>query len=199
MPHEVDNPQFWDQKYINKEDMWELQAPAPPLKSFLEQNNLPRGKVAVLGCGRGHDAELFAKHGHETWGFDFSETAIRDAKKLYSESTGIHFEQRDVFTLGKDYKSFFDVVWEYTCFCAIDPSRRNEYVTVVKNIHKPNGKFIALFYPVRDGEGGPPFPTTLSEIDRLFSSVFTTISFTPAENSIERRKGFEHFFHAVLK
>mgnify|MGYP001616962191 CR=1 FL=1 len=32
-----------------------------------------RGRVAVLGCGRGHDARAFAARGHEVIGYDFAE------------------------------------------------------------------------------------------------------------------------------
>ena len=40
------------------------------------------------------------------------------------------------------YPSFFDIVLEYTCYCAIDPIRRTDYVNIVDRILKHNGKFI---------------------------------------------------------
>src|SRR5207244_655289 len=79
------------------------------------------------------------------------------------------FEQRDIFTLGRDYANAFDGVWEYTCFCAIDPARRAEYVRTMAVIVRPGGWLLACFYPIRRGGGGPPFPMARSEVRRLFA------------------------------
>jgi methyl halide transferase len=38
--------------------------------------------MAVLGCGRGYDALLFASHGFEVVGFDFAPMAIAQAHSL---------------------------------------------------------------------------------------------------------------------
>jgi hypothetical protein len=42
----------------------------------------PRGRVAVPGCGRGHDARFLASHGYETVGFDFAAPAVDEARRL---------------------------------------------------------------------------------------------------------------------
>ena len=42
-----------------------------------------------------------------------------------------------------EYSNFFDIVIEYTCFCAIAPQRRSEYIKSVNNILNKNGQFIA--------------------------------------------------------
>jgi SAM-dependent methyltransferase len=188
----VNEPGFWERLYDSEGDRWELRRPAPPLAAYLEKAPLPVGKVAVLGCGRGHDCRLLAKAGYEVWGFDFAPQAIREAQALArEEGLEIVFEQKDIFDLVKDYRGFFDGIWEYTCFCAIEPSRRPEYVRLVSSILKPEGWLLACFYPVRDGAGGPPFPTTESEIRRLFAPHFTFLeNYVPAE-SAERREGLE--------
>jgi 2-polyprenyl-3-methyl-5-hydroxy-6-metoxy-1,4-benzoquinol methylase len=81
--------------------------------------------VAVPGCGRGHDARLLARLGHRVVGFDFVPEVIGAARELAKhERMDVTFETRDVFGLADAYPRFFDGVWEYTCFCAIDPLRR---------------------------------------------------------------------------
>jgi len=107
------------------------------------------------------------------------------------ESLDIVFEQRDIFDLARDYRGFFDGVWEYTCFCAIDPARRPEYVRLVREILKPGAWLLACFYPLRDGTDGPPFPTSEAEVRTLLAPHFIFLeSYLPAE-SVERRQGFE--------
>jgi len=154
----------------------------------------------VLGCGRGHDARLLAARGHAVWGFDFSPFALAEARRLTGAAAGraeggasprIAFEERDIFRLPEAYPGFFDLVWEYTCFCAIDPARRPEYVEAVRRILKSDGLLAALFYPLREGSGGPPFPTTQGEICRLFEPHFAFLEAAVPAESIERRRGSE--------
>ena len=181
----VGNPRFWEERYRAKGDGWELGGPVPPLVRILETDPPPRGRVAVLGCGRGHDARAFAERGYDAVGYDFAEDAVAAARSLGSAT----FEQRDIFTLPRD--GDFDVVWEYTCFCAIAPARRPDYVEVVKGLLRPGGIFLGLFYPLRGEPAGPPFPVTKNEIRRLFSKGFRWVSEENPPDSIERRRGAE--------
>ena len=188
----VSEPGFWDRLYDSGGDGWELRRPSPPLQAHLEKSPPPRGKVAVLGCGRGHDCRLLANAGYRVWGFDFAERAILEARALArTERLEIIFEQRDIFELAEHYRGFFDGIWEYTCFCAIDPGRRPDYVRLVREILKPEGWLLACFYPLRDGSDGPPFPTSEAEIWRLFVPAFVFLeTYAPVE-SVERRAGLE--------
>ena len=191
-PSPVNEPAFWQGLYDRREDGWELGQPTPPLADYLARTTPPRGRVAVLGCGRGHDCRLLAQAGYQVWGFDFTSQAIREAAALAKgEKLDIVFEQRDIFDLAADYRGFFDGVWEYTCFCAIDPTRRGEYVRLVREILKPDGWLLACFYPLRDGTDGPPFPTSEVEIRRLFAPHFTFVEADEPRASVEKRKGFE--------
>jgi SAM-dependent methyltransferase len=199
-PSAVNEPAFWQDLYQRREDGWELGQPSPPLAEYLKRTPPPRGKVAVLGCGRGHDCRLLAQAGWEVWGFDFAAEAIREAQALAKlEELDIVFEQRDIFELVPKYRGFFDGVWEYTCFCAIDPSRRGEYVRLVREILKPEGWFLACFYPLREGTDGPPFPTSEAEIRRLFTPQFTFVEAWEPSASVERRKGVEWMVLARVK
>lgn len=202
-PAEVSRPTFWEDLYARREDGWEIGGPAPPLEALLARRALPLGRAAVLGCGRGHDARLLAAYGHHVWGFDFSPFAIAEAKRIAEVAPrpnratgaappgGLRFEQRDIFTLAEAYPAFFDLVWEHTCFCAIDPARRPVYVQVVRGILKPDGLLAGLFYPIREGSGGPPFPTTQAELRGLFEPSFTFLEASIPAESIERRRGIE--------
>jgi SAM-dependent methyltransferase len=188
----VSDPAFWQGLYARREDGWELSRPAPPLVEHLERSPLAPGQVAVLGCGRGHDCRLLARAGHRVWGFDFAPAAIAEARALaQAEGLQVAFERRDIFDLPRDYGGFFDGVWEYTCFCAIDPARRPEYVRLVSAILRPGGWLLACFYPLRDGSEGPPFPASRAEVHRLFEGAFTFVESYVPRSSVEQRRGLE--------
>src|SRR5438552_3769696 len=113
-------PEFWEDVYARGGDGWELGRPAPPLVDVLDTMPPPRGRVAVPGCGRGHDARLLAARGYDVTGFDFAPAALSQARALAArEGVAATFDGRDVFTLGRELPNAFDGVWEYTCFCAI--------------------------------------------------------------------------------
>ena len=190
----------WEERYQQGGDRWNLGFPAPPFVSLLNSPNAPQpGKLAVLGCGKGHDALFFADSGFEVIGFDFAGSAIAESTAT-SKAKGItaQFLQRDIFTLDREFANTFDYVIEHTCFCAIDPSLRSQYVEIVKSILKPDGKLIALFY-LHQRPGGPPFGANKEEILDYFGTDFEPISFQLAQDSIERRRGDEYLAIFQLK
>ena len=194
----VSDPAYWEDLYRRGGDGWELGQPAPPLVEFVESTPPPRGRVAVPGCGRGHDVCFLTRHGYRAVGFDFSPTAVATARSLAArERVETTFEQRDIFSLGADQASAFDGVWEYTCFCAIDPRRRAEYVRVIEAILRPGGWLLACFFPIRTGGAGPPFPVAKAEVRRLLSPSFRIERAAPPLRSPGRRLGQEWMVYAV--
>ena len=190
----VSAPSFWDGLYASGQDGWELGGPAPSLVAWLDAGGAfaPGARIAVPGAGRGHDARLLARRGYAVTGFDFAETAVADARRLAEgERVAATFEQRDVFALGSDFGQAFDAVWEYTCFCAIDPDRRPEYARVLHDILKPGGSLLACFYPLQDGDEGPPFPVSRSGIEAILSPFFDIVAAGAPPASPERRRGLE--------
>jgi len=156
-----------------------------------------RARVAVPGAGRGHDARLLARHGYRVTAFDFADAAVAEARRLAAaDAVAVAVEQRDVFTLAPDYAGAFDGVWEYTCFCAIDPARREEYARVLRAILRPGGLLLACFYPLREGDGGPPFPVSREAIDRALAGRFTVLRAGPPGRSAERRRALEWLVEA---
>ena len=212
---------FWDGLYAGGQDGWDLGGPAPGLEDWLADGRfsslssiecggpemapaLPqsadtriRARVAVPGAGRGHDARLLAGRGYRVTAFDFADVAVVEARRLAArDGVDLVVEQRDVFTLGQDYPGAFDGVWEYTCFCAIDPARREEYVRVLHTILRPGGLLLACFFPLREGGDGPPFPISRGDIDRALGGRFTVLRAGPPGRSAERRRELEWLVEA---
>ena len=196
----VGEPGFWEGLYAEGNDGWELREPAPGLVAWLAEGRLgPEGaRVAVPGCGRGHDARLLAQRGYQVVGFDFAEAAVKEARALAAAEAGAaRFERRDIFTLAADFAEAFDAVWEYTCFCAIDPARRADYVEVVRAILKPGGTLLGCFYPLREGGDGPPYPVALAEVEQLLAPGFRVEESRAPAASVERRHGLEWLVRAT--
>jgi SAM-dependent methyltransferase len=170
---DVSAPAFWEDLYARGADGWEMGRAAPPLVDFVEATPPPRGRIAVPGCGRGHDVRFLARHGYDVTGFDFSPVAVDAAEKLArDEGLEVAFERRDIFSLANDHAHAFDGAWEYTCYCAIDPRRRDEYLRTLNTIVKPGGWLLACFFPLRGAPAGPPFPVSQAEVKRRLPPHF---------------------------
>lgn len=187
-------PDFWAEKYQTEiRPPWDLGEAAPPLLEFLQAHpTLVPGRAAVVGCGLGHDACLFARHGFSVMGFDFVAAAVQGARqRAIAAGLSAQFLQQDVFELGKAFAGQFDYVVEHTCYCAIEPARRDKYVEVVWEILRPGGSFIGLFW-AHDRPGGPPFGSDPAQIRDRFSTRFEIVSFELAQTSIPKRRGQEY-------
>lgn len=190
MPTNINKAAYWDQIY--RDEMtpgWDLGAPAPPLKHALDQGLIKPGRVAVPGCGFGHDARLLAERGFKVDAFDISKRALAGARKRHRGVKNLKFTKADAFKLSR-FAGKFDYVYEYTCFCAIEPRRREEYARAVHALLKSGGRLFGCFYN-HGREGGPPFDVTKSEVRRIFAPLFKIKKLAVSRHSIERRKGAE--------
>ncbi|WP_030006867.1 methyltransferase domain-containing protein [Picosynechococcus sp. NKBG042902] len=185
---------FWEEKYQTAQHRWDLGQAAPPLQDFFAKTApLPQGEWGVLGCGQGHDAVFLAKQGFSVTGVDFAPAAIAAAKALSQEhGVTLTLLEENIFDLKKSHKSHFDYLFEHTCFCAIAPEQRPDYVTLAATILKPGAKLYGIFY-THNKTGGPPFGTTPQEVIQLFSPQFTILALDPIQNSVPSRQGDEHW------
>lgn len=169
---------FWQGRYESGETPWDLGGPSPHFEALLKQQPafLKPGRMAVLGSGRGHDAALFARAGFEVVGFDYAPGAKAEATRLYGDR--VRWEQADIFTLAdpaSPWHGQFDVVLEHTCFCAIAPSDRPRYAAAARNLLKPGGLLIGVFWENGESEG-PPFNTTPADLQAIFGESFSPLS-----------------------
>ena len=166
----------WDQSYQNNETPWERGEPAPPLVEYLESHSIS-GRVLVPGCGLGHDVRLVASMGCDALGLDLSETALNRARAYKDPEQGsVSYQLADMLDANNGIRgASFDYVFEHTCFCAIDPGLRKDYVNAVQRHLKPRGYFLAILFTNLDGPEGPPFATSHAEVENLYSPVFEIV------------------------
>ena len=189
---DVNSADKWEADYQHGGDGWDLGAPTPVFRNLLENGQLSPGKMLVVCAGRGHDAREFARHRYQVTAVDFSPFAAQEMSRLAVPGTPMEILQRDLFTLPHGLDETFDYVLEYTCYCAIDPKRRNEFVDLIDRLLKPGGIYISLAFPLTQKIGGPPFAVTVSELLRLFQERgFKLIEREQPSESVPQRRGAE--------
>lgn len=164
----------WEALYQAGDTRWDKGEPSPGLVDYLKNNpDLKKGRVLVPGCGAGHDAREWERHGFDVTGVDIAAGAIERCSQHQPSGSGkISYQKGDFLT--DSPAEHFDYVFEHTFYCAISPSQRGIYLESLQRWLKPEGRFIAVHYFITD-EDGPPFGTTRDEVKERFSPCFELI------------------------
>jgi len=189
---------FWAELYRNGDTGWDQGGPSLGLVDFLEKDvgavrepPLRPGTALVPGCGHGHDARALAAAGFDVIGLDVVKKAVEEAARM-AKAEGlkkIRFVQADFLNLPKTLRGPYDLIFENTFFCAIDPDHRDRYVESAAKVLKPGGFLLGVFYNIKP-ETGPPFGATRDELIDRFGHRFTLI-LDRVPRSIPRREGKE--------
>jgi SAM-dependent methyltransferase len=127
---------------------------SPALVDLLKQGGLPQGKALVPGCGRGYDAIAFAAFGYHAVGMDLSDTAVKEAQLVAAERqdevTGtLEFSVGNFF----EHQGQYDVIWDLTFLCAINPAAREAWAKQMKALLSPQGVLLTYIFPIVEKEG----------------------------------------------
>lgn len=173
----------WDARWQAGDTPWDMQRVAPPLAGALARGLVTApGRLLAVGCGAGHDARHFAENGFDVTAIDISPAAVERAAALAAE-TGVLMDVRvaDLFALDHGLGRF-DVALEHTCFCAIDPAQRDDYVDAVADALVPGGHLLGLFF-VFEPETGPPFGASEDELRHRFGRRFDVLHMARPDDS----------------
>ncbi len=186
---EVENGAYWNHIYQTEEPGWNLGQPAPALIELLPRFKLPLSRVLVLGCGFGHDAAFFAQQGHIVTAVDISPEALQQAKTNYPQ-LNINWVLDDIFQLPSRWQGQFDLIFEHTCYCAINPARRQELVQIWRKLLVPQGQLLAILFAA-GRLSGPPFGGSEWEIRKRLGPYFQFLLWKRWRQSLPRRQGRE--------
>lgn len=156
---------------------WDDGKPNPLFLEWLDRSAhdviRPGARVAVVGCGFGHDARALLSRGYDVTAFDISPSAIEHAKRLHDEWSS-SFCVADVFNLPSRWKRRFDLVVEIYTIQSLPPETRRGTIGAIEALLHPHG---ALFLLCRESdhpatlEQGPPWPLTVNEVRELAASI----------------------------
>ncbi|XP_021305017.1 probable thiol methyltransferase 2 isoform X2 [Sorghum bicolor] len=154
----------WEKSWEFGVTPWDLGKPTPVIEHLVRSGTLPKGRALVPGCGMGYDVVALASPERFVVGLDISDLAVKKAKQWSSS-----LPNADYFTfLAEDFFKWipsekFDLIFDYTFFCALDPSLRVAWAETVNRLLKPDGELLTLIYLISDQEGGPPYNNTVAE------------------------------------
>ena len=201
----------WHSRWQDRNTPWDLAQVTPPLTHLLRESTLRScglpevASVAVPGCGRGHDLRAFAGQGHRVTGFDIVPEAVDEARELLrlnrvdegEEPGQVRVLCRDVLGLGPEHQRAFDLVYDYTCFCAMPVHLRPVYVEAMARLLRRDGLFLHLAFPMdeaRAGVDGPPHLIRPEHLEQVFPKRFEPlIDFEPIQSAVPRL-GAERWF-----
>ncbi|MEO5667702.1 MAG: methyltransferase domain-containing protein [Bdellovibrionota bacterium] len=169
----VSEKTFWSEVYASGQDGWELGA-AHPVLATQEWQRFKGARVLVPGSGRGHEAAFLATSipASQITALDIAPEALEAARARYGDLKNLVFENHDVFEFLKTQSdASWDLIFEHTFFCAIDPLKREEYVREVGRVLKPGGLWLGIFF-LLEHPGGPPFAVTQWELREFTKKTF---------------------------
>lgn len=190
-PGDPGDPAFWENRYRENDTPWDKGHPHPALEQWLPRlPEIARLHAVVVGCGTGHDVRAAAAHCRRVTGLDVSPGAL--ARAAAHPPVGREVYLRDsVLAPDAAFHTIFDLVIEHTCFCALPPTLRSDYVRGITSLLKPGGRFFGIFYRDPDHGDGPPFGISAAEIDALFDPFFELHSAWKPEVTFPGREGRE--------
>lgn len=157
------------------------------------------GRALVPGCGRGYAVVSLEKAGYRAEGLEIAPTAAQ-AATAHVRSQGCRAEVKvgDFFEVPRERQ--FDLVFDATFLCAIDPKLRSSWAEQMAGIIAPGGQLATYIFPIRPpGEadpadgligGGPPFALSMRLVEGLLAGVgFACLGMEPVPEALLARRG----------
>ncbi|PSS24043.1 Thiol methyltransferase [Actinidia chinensis var. chinensis] len=188
-----DSSDGWDKCWEQGLTPWDLGQPTPVMVHLHQTGALPKGRALIPGCGSGHDVAAIACPERYVVGVDISDKAIKRAIELSSSLPNADyftFSKTDFFTWHPT--ELFDLIFDYTFFCAIEPDMRSAWASQMKYLLKPDGELITLMFPISDYVGGPPYKVSVADYEEVLNPMrFKAVSIVENDLAIGPRKGRE--------
>ena len=193
---DVSTAEFWQNRYDDGYTGWDIGKISPPLQAYMDylvaKGVDKASTILIPGAGNAYEAEYLHEQGFSNvLVVDFAKQPLDSFEAKNPDFPKQHLIQADFFGLDPEQYQF-DYIIEQTFFCAIDPSRREEYAQQMARLLKPTGELFGVLFD-RDFDQSPPFGGSEQEYRSLLSRYFTIVTLEPCYNSISPRQGSELF------
>ena len=191
-------PPDWAGRYRTGQTPWDLGAAHPELTRRLQDGSLAPpasgGRALVPGAGRGHDAVALARRGWTVVALDLVETLADDLTGPLSRSGG-RFVAGDALEFEDEP---FDLIWDHTFFCAIDPGDRARWGQRAGELLRPGAAYAALVFPFGKpvAEGGPPHGMSGEDLLAALGPCVEVVEDGVAQRRVAARRWAERFLVA---
>ena len=168
---------FWQQRFERQQTPWDRGGASPQLARWWADGTLAAGqRVAVPGCGSGHDVLALARGGCAITAIDYADAAVTlTRERLAAAGAAAAVEQADV--LAWQPAAPLDAVFEQTCWCALHPDQWAAYAQQLQGWLRPGGRLLLLAMQcLRPGaaEGrieGPPYHMDINLLRALLPAA----------------------------
>jgi SAM-dependent methyltransferase len=182
---------FWQTRFVQANTPWDRGEPSPQLLRWLNDGALSdsgsAGRVAIPGCGSGHEVVTLAQAGWHVTAIDYAPAAIAAAQARWVQAQAalsspaasshaprpaIDWVQADVLQWAPSQP--LDAVYEQTCLCALHPDHWVTYAQALHRWLRPGGRLLALLMQARNpgaDQGfieGPPYHIDIHAARALF-------------------------------
>jgi SAM-dependent methyltransferase len=166
-PHSELRLQEWEERYRNGRTGWDRGQPSPALRHWLDGGALAPCRVAVPGCGRGHEAVALAALGFDVTAIDLAPSALAALnEQLQARGLSARLVQADVLEWRP--QAPFDAVYEQTSLCALEPAQWTRYARQLHDWLRADGRLFASFMQTGQ-DGGPPYHCDIADMEALFA------------------------------
>ena len=184
---------YWENRYVEGTTGWDTGYITRPIKEYIDQLEAKSLSILTPGSGPSHEAEYIHQQGFENIHIiDMSELAMDTFKKRYPTFPESQIHVQDLL----EHTGKYDIIIEQTCFCALEPHLRNQYLNHIKSMLNLNGKYVGLLFQHMElsDTDGPPFGGDLSYYLELFGNHFEIKTMEDCYDSIDPRAGNELWF-----
>jgi methyl halide transferase len=189
-------PYDWADHYTRGDTPWDLGAAHPDLIARIAAGEFdppkPGARALVPGCGKGHDALALAQAGWTVVALDY----VPEVQTILGAQLA-KFGGQVILGDALDYSPDqpFDLIWEHTFFCAIDPTDRERYADLIRRALVPDGKHAAIVFPLDKPveEGGPPHGFNAGTLDALLGEEFRRVIEEPVGQGVGKRSRPERY------
>jgi SAM-dependent methyltransferase len=168
---------FWQRRFEQRQTPWDRAAPGPQIAAWIVDGTLRAGlRIAVPGCGSGHDVLALARAGCDVTAIDYADAAMAlTQQRLAAHGAHAHLVQADVLTWQPP--SPLDAVYEQTCWCALHPDHWAAYTAQLHAWLRPGGALLLMAMQCRRdsaSEGridGPPYHMDINAVRALLPAA----------------------------
>jgi SAM-dependent methyltransferase len=176
--------QFWQDHFARGDLPWDRGAVGSQLLAWLAEGTLDAGsldgRIAVPGCGSGHEVLELAGRGFDVTAIDYAQGACAATQsRLDAAGAAVarHAEVVCADVLEWRPPEPFAAVYEQTCLCALHPDHWIRYADSLHAWLRPGGRLLVLAMQVdRPGAAdgfveGPPFHVAINALRALFPAT----------------------------
>lgn len=184
------DPQYWENNWKNQQTGWDIGHASPPLVRYIDQLEDKEMRILIPGAGSAYEAIYLHQKGFkQVYVCDWAPSSFTHLKEVSPGFPPDHLIVGNFFE--QDIQ--VDLLLEQTFFCALDPSKRSDYVKQVTQLIRPGGILAGLLFGINFDFPGPPFGGQKEAYISLFEPYFDILHIDTEKESIDPRAGNELF------